>query len=91
MNAAQRADELAVRKRLLLLEADIRRQELGLLWMGIQSRVAGARGALHSAPWWAWGGGLAAAFFVARRTAGLARWIPIALTLLRLFKRQRPI
>lgn len=89
MNVRQRANELALRKRLLLLESDIRRQELALIWAGMQSRTAGARGLFESMPWWAWGGGLAAAFFVARRMQGLARWIPTALAMLRLFKGQR--
>ncbi|MEY4938860.1 MAG: hypothetical protein RIQ93_595 [Verrucomicrobiota bacterium] len=91
MSLAPRANELALRKHLLLLEADIRRQEIALVWAGLQSRTAGARGLLQSTPWWAWGGGLAAAFFVARKTQGLARWIPTALAMLRLFRGQRSV
>ena len=89
MHASQPVTELAIRKRLLLLEAEVRRSQIAATWSGLEARVATTSGMLRSAPWWAMGTGAISAFFLARKSQGLARWIPAGLIAWRLFKRWR--
>lgn len=86
MSTPKPASELAIRKRLLLLEAQVRRAEIAVTWSGLQTRAATTRGMFQSAPWWAIGTGVVSAFFLARKSQGLARWIPAGLIAWRLFK-----
>lgn len=89
MHTSQPVSELAIRKRLLLLEAEVRRSQIVAAWSGLQARVATTGGMLRSAPWWAMGTGVVSAFFLARKSQGLARWIPAGLIVWRMFKRWR--
>ena len=89
MSAPKPVSELAIRKRLLLLESDVCRAEIAATWSSLEARAATTRGVLQSAPWWAIGTGVVSAFFLARKSEGFARWIPAGLIAWRLFKGMR--
>ena len=86
MRFRARVNRFAARKELLLLEARAHRCEIALAYAELGQRVATVSEAV---PWRAAAGGLAGAFFLARKSRGLVRWIPAVIAAWRLFKRYR--
>ena len=82
-------NQLAERKRLIVLQSDLHRHLLALECANLRARLAAARAKLWTMAPWVLGGGAVAALLAARRRRGLARWISGALTVWRLWKQLR--
>jgi hypothetical protein len=86
MSAKQPLNELAERRRLLVLEADLLRRCLGLERQALAARWAGLKAAPHKplrhSPL-LMAGGAGAILFAMRRGRALARWLPVVLIALR--------
>ena len=79
-------NELAERRRLLVMEADLHRSLIGLEREGLRERLAGlqaAREKVASNSPWLIAGGTVAGLLAMRHWRTLARWIPTTLTALR--------
>lgn len=85
--------ELAERKRLLVLQADLHRAVLRAELAGVRARLEwlqSARDTVGAAsPWLAMGAGVAG-ILAARRWRNLVRWIPTALAALRWIRKLKP-
>lgn len=92
MFAKEELMELAERKRLLLLEADLHRSLIGLECENLRARLAPLNEAREriaaGGPWLVAGSAIAGALAV-RHWRKLVRWIPIALTAVRWLKKFR--
>lgn len=89
MFANQRLNELAERKRLLLLEAELHRGLISLECESLQGRLAGllaTRERVASQHPLLIAGGTVAGLLALRHWRKLARWMPAALTTLRWFR-----
>lgn len=86
MFAKRQLNELAERRRLLVMEADLHRSFIGLERERLQERFAELRAAREkvasNSPWLI-AGGAVASLLAMRHWRKLARWIPVALTALR--------
>lgn len=92
MLAKRQLNELAERRRLLVMEADLHRSLIGLERENIRARFAGlqaARGRVGAGGPWLAAGGALAGLLVIRRWRKFAPWIPAALTALRWVKSLR--
>lgn len=90
MAASQRLNELAERKRLLLLEADLHRNLLGLECTALRARVAGLtdiRKQLAARSPLVLGGSAIAGWVAVRHWRKAIRWLPQAVSLWRMFKK----
>lgn len=86
MFAKQQLNELAARRQLLLLEADLHRSVIGLERESLRARFASlneARERVAAGGPWLVAGGAVAGLLAVRHWRKLARWIPTALTALR--------
>ena len=89
MLAKQQLKDLAERRRLLLLEADLHRSVIGLECENIRKRLAGlnvARERMKAGGPWMVAGGAVASVFALRHWRRLLQWAPAALTALRWVK-----
>jgi hypothetical protein len=85
-------NELAERKRLLILEADLHRTIIGVECRGLRSRVEslnGLRGQISAKRPWFIGGGALAGLMALRHWRKLLRWAPQAFAIWRVFKKKR--
>jgi len=86
MFAQQQLNELAERRRLLVMEADLHRSLIGLERESLRARLAGLQAARErvasGGPWLAAGSAVAGLLAVPHWSK-LVRWIPTALTALR--------
>lgn len=89
MFARKSLNELAERRRLLVLESDLHRNLIALDFRNLRSRVAGLQAARErvkaGGPWLAAGGAVAGVLAL-RHWRKLARWVPTALTAVRWVK-----
>lgn len=86
MFAKQQLNELAERRRLLVMEADLHRSLIGLEREGLRERLAGllaAREKVASNSPWLIAGSAVAGLVAVRHWRKLARLLPAALTALR--------
>lgn len=86
MFAKQQLNELAERRRLLVMEANLHRSLIGLEREGLRERIAGlhaARKKIASNSPLLIAGGAVAGLVAVRHWRKLARWIPTTLTALR--------
>jgi hypothetical protein len=86
MFAQRQMNELAERRRLLMMEADLHRSLIGLERESLRARIAdlqAARERASSNSPWLIAGGAVAGLLALRHWRKLASWIPAALTALR--------
>lgn len=86
MFAKQQLNELAERRELLLLEAELNRSVIGLECESLRARLAdlqAARERVAAGGPWLVAGGAVAGLLAVRHWRKLAGWIPTALTALR--------
>lgn len=86
MFAKPQLNELAERRRLLVMEADLHRSLIGLEREGLRERLAGlqaAREKVASSSSWLIAGGAVAGLLAVRHWRKLARWLPAVLAALR--------
>jgi hypothetical protein len=92
MSAKQQMNDLAERRRLLAMEADLHRSLIGLECGNLRARLEGLREerkriTAGNALWIA--GGAVAGLLAVRRWRNIARWLPAGVTALRWFRRWR--
>lgn len=89
MFAQKQLNDLAERRRMLVLEADLHRSLLVLERENLRAKIAWIQQAQErvaaGGPWLAVGGAVAG-LFAARRWRKLASWIPVGLTAMRWLK-----
>ncbi|HZI31835.1 MAG TPA: hypothetical protein VFF11_05810 [Candidatus Binatia bacterium] len=89
MLAKQQLNDLAERRRLLLLESDLHRSVIRLECENMRKRLAGlnaARERMKAGGPWMVAGGAVASVFALRHWRKLLQWAPTALTALRWVK-----
>ncbi len=87
MSAKERLNELAGRRKLLLLEGDLHRNLISLEREKLRARLAGlkdVRGRIAAGGPWLVAGGAVAGLLAVRRWPKVVKWIPAALTAVRL-------
>jgi hypothetical protein len=93
MSQAQQLNDLAARKQLLLLEADLHRGIIGIEYQSLRGRfvpLMDIGGQFSSRNPWYIGGSALAGLFAMRHWRKVVRWMPQALALWVLKKRFRP-
>ncbi len=80
-------NDLAARKRQLLLQADLHRQLIGLEQLQWRDRWHHATALGTGARGWLLGGMIVAGVLLARQWRGLARWLPTLVAVGRILKR----
>ena len=84
---AKQLNELAQRKRLLVLEADLYRSRVDLECASLRVQFNSAFTTMRGGSPWLIAGGAAAGLLVARHWRGLAHWVESALTVWRWVQR----
>jgi hypothetical protein len=79
MSAPTGLKALAARKQLLVAQADLHRQVLGLERARLQGRWNEASGFVDRNRWWLLGGAVVVGVMLVRRGRELSRWIPTIL------------
>jgi len=90
MSPTERVNDLAERKRLLVLEADLHRHIIGLECTALQARAAAltdVRKQLAARSPWVIGSGAAAGLLAVRHWRKVIRWAPQVFSLWRLIKK----
>jgi hypothetical protein len=82
-------NELAERKRLLILQADLHRSLAAASSRSLHARFSSAQEALHSNHWWLLGGTATLGLLLGGKWRGLARWVPTGIALWRFVHRLR--
>jgi hypothetical protein len=75
---------LAERKRRLVEQAQLHRSALLFEQLQFRDRIAAASAQVQSQRWWFIGGATLAGWLLARRFGGVARWLPLALSVARI-------
>lgn len=70
-------NSLEERKRLLVLQGELRRQSIALEQVMLLRRLDQAREGLQSHRWWVVAATVAIGWFTTRKTGGLLRWLPL--------------
>jgi hypothetical protein len=94
MSAQQQMTELAERRRLLLLEAELHRSIIGLECQALRGRLASLsalRGQVAGGKPWFIGAAAVAGLLAARHWRKVIRWLPRALIVWRLLRKRRGI
>jgi hypothetical protein len=86
---AKELNDLAERKRLILLEADLHRSLIGLGASSLWAKLDSVRAVARPGNPWLLAGSAVAGLIAVRYGRGLARWIPTALAAWRWFRRLR--
>jgi hypothetical protein len=89
MSAEPGMNDLATRKRLLIQQGDIHRSLIALERLQIQERMYATREQFASQRWWLIGGLALAGTLFAKKLGGITRWIPVALSAMRIAQRFR--
>ena len=89
MSSSARVNRLAERKQLLMLQADLHRQLIGMERIRWHTRFDSAHEQFHSQRWWVIGAVAGAGLLLARHLGGLTRWLPMAYTAARVAKSWR--
>ena len=82
-------NHLAARKQLLVREAKLHREIIALERLNIGETVNRTRDNLQSNRWWLIGGFACAGWLLSGRLAGIAKWMPAAMTAARIAQRFR--
>ena len=85
--ASSQLNELGVRKRLLIAQADLHRELLSLESARISASGFGASAFVDRNRWWLLGGAIVVGVVAARRWRGLAAWLSPLLAAARAFTR----
>ncbi len=86
MPAFRKVNRLSERKRLLVFQADLHRQLLGLERNQLFQGVGEARDRLYANRWWLIGGTVAVGWLFTRRLPAFARWLPALMPAWRLVR-----
>lgn len=79
-------NDLATRKRLLVLQADLHRQLAALECSRLRGRWDGAASFVEQNRWWLIGGAAVVGVLGVRNWRGLAQWVPTLVTAWRALK-----
>lgn len=82
-------NHLAARKQLLVREAKLHREILALERLNIRETIDRTRENLQSNRWWLIGGFACVGWLLSGRLAGIAKWMPAAMTAARIAQRFR--
>lgn len=80
-------NDLVVRKRLLIAQADLHRQLIGMECAQIRGSWEAVRSFAGRHRWWLLGGAFAGGWLLTRRARGAARWLPTLIATWRALKR----
>jgi len=83
MFSSSRLKELKERKRVLLAQADLHRELIGLESLQLRQRRDAAQAFADRHRWWLYGGAALGGLLLAGKYRGLARLLPAALVLVR--------
>lgn len=89
MSAKQQMTELAERRRLLLLEAELHRRIIGMEYQGLRGQLASLktlRGQVAGGKPWFIGGAAVVGLLAARHWRKVFRWLPHVLTVWRFWR-----
>lgn len=86
MSASARMNDLALRRRLLTMQANLHRERLGLECVLMHERWATVCSATKGNRWWLVAGALAGGALLSRHWRGLARSLPLVVSLWRMMK-----
>ena len=87
MSPATTVNELAERKRLLVLQAELHRQIIEIERFRLQQRFDFARDRFQSNRWWMLGGLAVAGWLTTRRFGSLLKLLPVAMTAWRMVQK----
>jgi len=90
MSASARVNDLAQRKRLLVLQAELHRQIIEIERIRLFDRVDFLRGRLLANRWWLLGSVAAAGWLSTRKFGRLLRFLPMGMTAWRLLQNFKP-
>ena len=89
MSSVGTVNDLAERKRLLVLQAELHRQIIAIERARLQQRAAGARERFAATRWWVVGGVALLGWLSTRRVKFLVKRVPLAMTAWRMMKMRR--
>ncbi|HWA28490.1 MAG TPA: hypothetical protein VG734_22765 [Lacunisphaera sp.] len=87
MDPAERLNELALRKRLLVAQSALHRQMISLEGGSLATRGLDAGHLAVRHRWWLLGGALVAGVVMIRHRRALGTWLPLLITAARTFTR----
>jgi len=86
MSAPEKMNDLIARKRLIIAQADLYRQRIGLERQRLCQRVDQTRDFVRQNRWWLVGGAIASGVLLAPKNRGWLGWLPLVSKLLRIFE-----
>ena len=92
MSAQKQLNELAERKRLLVLQSDLHRALLQTEVVNARAQLqwmAQVRAKLSASPWWLAGGGAAAGLLLTRNWRTALKWLPAGLAAWRWLRKMK--
>jgi hypothetical protein len=89
MSSATTLNELAERKRLLVMQAELHRQIIDIERFRLKHQVDTARERFHTTRWWLLGGLATAGWLSTRRFGFLVKLVPMAMTAWRIVQKFR--